>query len=68
MTDWGLILQSYTRQNEKTITRCGYFLSHLDDSSEKYHVIVCFFPTITHYINSNHSLYRNTLYKKCGRH
>ena len=43
MTDLGLILQSYTRQKEYTITRCGYFLGHLDDLDDRFHVIVCFF-------------------------
>ena len=42
-TDWGLILQSYTRQKEYTITRFGYFLGHLDDLDDRFHVIVCFF-------------------------
>ena len=50
-TDWGLILQSYTRQKEYTITRFEYFLGHLDDLHDRFHVIVCFFqrlrPTLT---------------------
>ena len=42
-TGWGLILQSYTRQKECTITRFGYFPGHLDDLYDRFHVIVCFF-------------------------
>ena len=43
MTDLGLTLHSYTRQKEYTITRFGYFLAHLDDLYNRFHVIVCFF-------------------------
>ena len=41
-TDWGLIVQSYTRQKEYTITRFEYFLGRLDDLYDRFHVIVCF--------------------------
>ena len=42
-TDWGLIVQSYTRQKEYTITRFGYFLGHLVDLYDKFHIIFYFF-------------------------